>query len=113
MSLPTGYSPPAYVISADDHGGVAAVTSGVGLVIAVLFILVRLFMRSPLRIGLFNDDWIIIVGTVRIVRRLRLIQDRSAHSSQTGLRPHTCCLSAHCCEPRIWKIKVTAERAAD
>ncbi len=47
MSLPPGYSPPANKITPDDHGGWVVIASGVGMMLAILFILIRLAIRFP------------------------------------------------------------------
>lgn len=64
MSLPAGYSPPAYANTADDRGGWAVVASGVGLVLISLFAMTRLYARYPFRSRLLRDDILIIISSV-------------------------------------------------
>lgn len=68
MSLPDGYSPPAYANTPDDHGGWAIIASGVGLVFILLFASIRLYTRYPFRSRLLYDDVAIMISTVRLSR---------------------------------------------
>lgn len=70
MSLPTGYSPPAYANTSYDRGGCAVVASGVGLVPIILLALTRLYTRYPFRTRLFHDDALIIISSVCLSRSL-------------------------------------------
>lgn len=66
MSLPDGYSPPAYANTSEDHGGWAIIASGVGLVFILLFASIRLYTRYPFRSRLLYDDVAIMISTVRL-----------------------------------------------
>ncbi|KAM0719085.1 hypothetical protein Q7P37_004990 [Cladosporium fusiforme] len=74
MSLPAGYSPPAYANTPDDRGGWAVVASGVGLVPVLLFALTRLYTRYPFRSRLLHDDVLIIISlTFAVVQSVIVI----------------------------------------
>lgn len=63
MSLPAGYSSPAFANTPEDRGGWAVVSSGVGLVFILLFASLRLYTRYPFRSRLLYDDLAIIIST--------------------------------------------------
>ena len=63
MSLPAGYSSPAFANTPEDRGGWAVISSGVGLVFILLFASLRLYTRYPFRSRLLYDDLAIIVST--------------------------------------------------
>jgi hypothetical protein len=67
MSLPTGYSSPAYANTPEDRGGWAVVASGVGLVFILLFASLRLYTRYPFRSRLLYDDLAIIISTAAAI----------------------------------------------
>ena len=64
-SLPPGYSPASYTVTANDHAGLAVIASGIGLVFMLLFVMIRLWMRYPLRTTPYLDDTTVAVATVR------------------------------------------------
>ena len=63
MSLPAGYSSPAFANTPEDRGGWAVVSRGVGLVFILLFASLRLYTRYPFRSRLLYDDLAIIIST--------------------------------------------------
>jgi hypothetical protein len=67
MSLPPGYSSPAYTNTPEDRGGWAVVASGVALVFILLFASLRLYTRYPFRSRLLYDDLAIIVSTAAAI----------------------------------------------
>lgn len=73
MSLPAGYSPPAYANTPDDRAGWAVVASGVGLVFVLLFASIRLYTRYPFRSRLLYDDLAIIVSTAFAIVQSSLV----------------------------------------
>lgn len=65
--LPKGYSPPAYSVNEEDHGGLAVVASGIAVVVTALVLLVRLPMRPTVTIRMSSDECTILISTVRKV----------------------------------------------
>lgn len=73
MSLPAGYSSPAYANTSEDRGGWAVIASGVGLVLILLFASLRLYTRYPFRSRLLYDDLAIIVSAVAAIIQSSLV----------------------------------------
>lgn len=73
MSLPAGYSSPAFANTPEDRGGWAVIASGVGLVFILLFASLRLYTRYPLRSRLLYDDLAIIISTVAAIIQSALV----------------------------------------
>lgn len=79
MSLPAGYSPPAYANTHEDRAGWAVVASGVGLVFIILFASIRLYTRYPFRSRLLYDDLAIIVSTAFAIIQSSLVIGAASH----------------------------------
>lgn len=73
MSLPTGYSRPAYANTPEDRSGWAVIASGVGLVFILLFAALRLYTRYPFRSRLLYDDLAIIVSAAAAIIQSSLV----------------------------------------
>jgi len=73
MSLPAGYSSPAFANTPEDRGGWAVVASGVGLVFILLFASLRLYTRYPSRSRLLYDDLAIIISTAFAIIQSALV----------------------------------------
>lgn len=73
MSLPAGYSPPAFANTPEDRGGWVVIASGVGLVFILLFASLRLYTRYPFRSRLLYDDLAIIVSTAVAIIQSALV----------------------------------------
>jgi hypothetical protein len=73
MSLPAGYSSPAFANTPEDRGGWAVIASGVGLVFILMFASLRLYTRYPFRSRLLYDDLAIIVSTVVAIIQSALV----------------------------------------
>ena len=65
--LPPGYSPASHALTANDHGGLASIASGIGLVFILLFVTMRVWLRYPLRTKPYLDDSLVAVATVRTI----------------------------------------------
>lgn len=59
---PPGFSPALHPITVDDHGGYATIASGSGLVVVLLFALIRLF--NIRRVGLHRSEYTLLTATV-------------------------------------------------
>lgn len=96
MSLPAGYSSPAYANTSEDRGGWAVIASGVGLVLILLFASLRLYTRYPFRSRLLYDDLTIIVSTTAAIVQSGLViaavsqgLGKTAEIIEQGVEPST------------------------
>jgi hypothetical protein len=96
MDLPTGYSPPAYSNTPDDHRGWAVIASSVGLVFILTLASIRSYTRNPFRSRLLWEDAAIIVAVVSsLIQRVRLFFTandlcRCPRSRRVGLSSPPC-----------------------
>ena len=63
-SLPSGYSPPATVVTDSDHSGLLTISLGVMLCVVLLFLGVRLYIRLAKSPSVGPDDILLYCATV-------------------------------------------------
>ena len=66
-SLPTGYSPPFFVVTNDNHSGWIVIATALGLACFLVFVAARVVVRHAITSGFGQDDWLLSSSVVSII----------------------------------------------
>jgi hypothetical protein len=64
--VPAGYSPPATVISLNDHSGWLVITTAIGLCVVLVFYAIRIYIRTVISPRFGRDDAVLSLATVHV-----------------------------------------------
>ena len=62
--IPPGYSPPFQVVDGSHHGAWIIITGALGLVVSLVSLLIRLYVRLVLSPPFAYDDFVLLGATV-------------------------------------------------
>lgn len=62
--IPDGYSPPFAVVSESDYGGIIIIVTSIGLTMAILSTIIRIYVKAVSRQTAGMDDVLLAIGTL-------------------------------------------------
>lgn len=80
-AIPTGQSAPLAAIDAKHHGAWVVIATALGLVLGLVGILIRLYVRVVITPPFSRDDYVHVVATVRLI-----FSGQATHAQTDGVK---------------------------
>ncbi|KNG81982.1 hypothetical protein ANOM_010574 [Aspergillus nomiae NRRL 13137] len=83
--IPPGYSPPFQVVDGSHHGAWIIITGALGLVVSLVSLLIRLYVRLVLSPPFAYDDFVLLGATIFAVVQTSLLFGAVSHGFGTAI----------------------------